>query len=101
MPDPVGDHGNRQKHECDLDRQGHDGEQNRHWPEILGSTIFRRQEEKANEVPAAEVAAAAEREGTVPYDVAGVELGHVDGQCGFKSILVTYELDVGRSGKPA
>jgi hypothetical protein len=33
--------------------------------------------------------------------VAGVELGHVDGRWSFESILVKYELDVGRSGKPA
>ena len=44
-------------------------------------------------VPAAEVAAAAEREGAIPYDVAGAELGHVDGRCSFESILVKYGLD--------
>jgi len=44
-------------------------------------------------VPAAEVAASAEREGAIPYDIAGVELGHVDGRCSFESILVKYELD--------
>jgi hypothetical protein len=43
-------------------------------------------------VPAAEVAAAAEREGAVPYDVGGVELGHVDGRCSFESIILKYGL---------
>jgi hypothetical protein len=28
----------------------------------------------------------------VPYDVAGVELGHVDGRCSFESIIVKYDL---------
>jgi hypothetical protein len=32
-------------------------------------------------VPADEVRAVAEREGALPYDVPGVELGHVDGRC--------------------
>src|SRR5262245_435976 len=44
-------------------------------------------------VPAAEVSAVAEREGAIPYDVPGVELGHVDGRCSFESILVKYRLD--------
>ena len=43
-------------------------------------------------VPAAEVTAVAEREGAIPYDVGGVELGHVDGRCSFESILHKYEL---------
>jgi hypothetical protein len=43
-------------------------------------------------VPAAEVLAVAEREGALPYDVAGVELGHVDGRCSFESILLKYGL---------
>ncbi len=43
-------------------------------------------------VPAAEVTAAAEREGAVPYDVGGVELGHVDGRCSFESIMLKYGL---------
>jgi hypothetical protein len=29
----------------------------------------------------------------IPYDMAGVELGHVDGRCSFESILVKYGLD--------
>jgi len=28
----------------------------------------------------------------IPYDVDGVELGHVDGRCSFESILLKYEL---------
>lgn len=43
-------------------------------------------------VPAAEVKAVAEREAAIPYDVAGVELGHVDGRCSFESILLKYDL---------
>jgi hypothetical protein len=44
-------------------------------------------------VPAEEVSARAEREGAIPYDVPGVELGHVDGRCSFESILLKYKLD--------
>lgn len=43
-------------------------------------------------VPAEEVLAVAEREGAIPYDVKGVELGHVDGRCSFESIMVKYHL---------
>lgn len=43
-------------------------------------------------VPAAEVKSVAERDGAIPYDVAGVELGHVDGRCSFESILLKYGL---------
>src|ERR1700694_6094448 len=43
-------------------------------------------------VPAAEVAAVAEREGAIPYDIGGVELGHVGGRCSFESIILKYEL---------
>jgi hypothetical protein len=43
-------------------------------------------------VPAAEVAGVAEREGAIPYDIAGVELGHVDGRCSFESIILKYGL---------
>lgn len=44
-------------------------------------------------VPASEVLAVADREAATPYDVAGVELGHVDGRCSFESILLKYGLD--------
>jgi len=43
-------------------------------------------------VAAPDVPAVAEREGAVPYDVAGVELGHVDGRCSFESIMLKYRL---------
>ena len=43
-------------------------------------------------VPAEEVAAVADREEAIPYDVQGVELGHVDGRCSFESIMVKYNL---------
>jgi hypothetical protein len=43
-------------------------------------------------VPAQEVSAVAERDGAVPYDVGGVELGHVDGRCSFESIILKYGL---------
>ncbi len=43
-------------------------------------------------VPAEEVSAVARREGAIPFDVAGAELGHVDGRCSFESILVKYGL---------
>ncbi len=43
-------------------------------------------------VPADEVGAVAEREGAIPYDAKGVELGHVDGRCSFESIMVKYKL---------
>jgi hypothetical protein len=36
--------------------------------------------------------AASERD-AIPYDVEGVELGHVDGRCSFESIIVKYGLD--------
>ncbi len=44
-------------------------------------------------VPTNDVMAAAEREHAIPYDVTGVELGHVDGRCSFESIMVKYGLD--------
>ena len=43
-------------------------------------------------VPSADVVAVAEREGAFPYDVGGVELGHVDGRCSFESIILKYGL---------
>jgi hypothetical protein len=44
-------------------------------------------------VPSDQVMAAAEREGAIPYDVEGAELGHVDGRCSFESIILKYGLD--------
>src|SRR6516162_10365935 len=43
-------------------------------------------------VPSAEVREVAEREGAIPVDVKGVELGHVDGRCSFESIMLKYNL---------
>lgn len=43
-------------------------------------------------VAAEDVGAVAQREGAIPYDVKGVELGHVDGRCSFESIMVKYRL---------
>ena len=43
-------------------------------------------------VPASEVMAVAEREGATPYDVPGVELGHVGAECSFDAIIKKYEL---------
>ncbi|HYM92264.1 MAG TPA: chromate resistance protein ChrB domain-containing protein, partial [bacterium] len=43
-------------------------------------------------VPAERVLEVAEREQAIPYDVKGVELGHVGGRCSFESIMVKYNL---------
>ncbi|HKC18076.1 MAG TPA: chromate resistance protein ChrB domain-containing protein [Candidatus Dormibacteraeota bacterium] len=43
-------------------------------------------------VPGDEVMAVAEREDAIPYNVEGVELGHVDGRCSFESIIAKYGL---------
>jgi hypothetical protein len=43
-------------------------------------------------VAADEVLVRAEQEGAIPYDVPGVELGHVDGRCSFASIVLAYGL---------
>jgi len=43
-------------------------------------------------VGAPDVTSVAEREGAIPYDVGGVELGHVDGRCSFESIILKYGL---------
>ena len=48
-------------------------------------------------VPAGEVAATAAREGAIPYDVEGVELGHHGKECSFEAILHKHGLD----GDPA
>lgn len=44
-------------------------------------------------VPPEEVADVVRRDGAIPYDVEGVELGHVDGRCSFESIILRYKLD--------
>ena len=43
-------------------------------------------------VPAADVAAVAEREGAAPFDVRGAVLGHRDGKCSFETIIDEYGL---------
>jgi len=43
-------------------------------------------------VPVSEVASVAERQGAIPYDVSGAELGHVDGRCSFESVILKYNL---------
>jgi hypothetical protein len=45
-------------------------------------------------VPTSQVPEVAEREGAIPFDVKGVELGHVDGRCSFESIMLKYNLSV-------
>lgn len=42
--------------------------------------------------PAEQVMAIAERESAIPFDVAGVELGHHDGKCTFEAIIEKYEI---------
>lgn len=43
-------------------------------------------------VPADQVMLIAEREGAIPFDVAGVELGHHGKECSFEAILKKYGL---------
>jgi hypothetical protein len=43
-------------------------------------------------VPAADVAAVAERESATPFDVGGAVLGHRDGKCSFETIIDEYGL---------
>jgi hypothetical protein len=43
-------------------------------------------------VPSSQVMEAAAREGAIPFDVKGAELGHLDGRCSFESILLKYDL---------
>src|SRR5436853_745992 len=43
-------------------------------------------------VPAEEVMTVAEREGAVPYDVKGVELGHRGKECSFNGLVKKYKL---------
>jgi hypothetical protein len=44
-------------------------------------------------VPAADVARVARETGAIPYDVPGVELGHVGEHCSFDAFLAKYRLD--------
>lgn len=43
-------------------------------------------------VPKDRVLPEAKDRGAIPFDVGGVELGHVDGRCSFESILLKYGL---------
>jgi hypothetical protein len=44
-------------------------------------------------VPAEKVIEVAEREGAVPFDVTGVELGHHGKECSFDALVKKYQLD--------
>jgi len=44
-------------------------------------------------VPSEQVMAVAKREGAIPYDVSGVELGHHGDRCSFDAFLDKYKLD--------
>lgn len=44
-------------------------------------------------VAADEVLDAAAREGAIPFDVPGAELGHVDGGCSFEAIMRKYRVE--------
>ncbi len=48
-------------------------------------------------VPADQVMSVVEREGAIPYDVKGVELGHHGKECSFEAIVKKYNL----TGNPA
>jgi hypothetical protein len=48
-------------------------------------------------VPKDQALSEAERQEAIPFDVEGVELGHVDGRCSFESIMLCY----GLTGDPA
>lgn len=43
-------------------------------------------------VPEEQVLSVARRDGAIPYDIPGVELGHVDRRCSFETIMVKYGL---------
>lgn len=44
-------------------------------------------------VPASQVMEIAARDGAIPYDIEGVELGHHGGECSFEAILHKHGLD--------
>ncbi len=44
-------------------------------------------------VPPEQVLEVARREGAIPYDVTGVELGHHRGKCSFEAIVAKYKID--------
>lgn len=44
-------------------------------------------------VPRDQVLATAEREGPIPFDAPGVELGHHEGRCSFEAIVARYRIE--------
>ena len=44
-------------------------------------------------VPGDSVLSVAEREGAIPFDVAGVELGHHHGKCSFEAMVGKYRIE--------
>jgi len=44
-------------------------------------------------VPADLVLSEAAREGSIPFDVPGVELGHRDGKCSFEAMVAKYQIN--------
>ncbi len=44
-------------------------------------------------VPRDKVLEVAEREGAIPFDLPGVELGHHDGKCSFEALIAKYEIN--------
>jgi len=44
-------------------------------------------------VPSEEVAETGEREGAIPFDVSGVELGHHGAMCSFDAIVQKYQIE--------
>lgn len=43
-------------------------------------------------VPASQIGQVANEQGAIPFDAAGVELGHHEGRCSFESIILKYDL---------
>ena len=44
-------------------------------------------------VPREKVLEVANREGAIPFDVPGVELGHHEGKCSFEALVAKYEIE--------
>ena len=43
-------------------------------------------------VPGSQIESVAQAQGAIPFDAAGVELGHHEGRCSFESIILKYGL---------
>src|SRR5512136_2954977 len=43
-------------------------------------------------VPTSQIEKVVQESGAIPFDVSGVELGHVEGRCSFESIILKYGL---------